>query len=266
MEFNDINKQLRNCVKEWENTCFEPYMGAKYSDCDKEGYFSKNKEKMVSCPFYVGLTDDYLSSKATRVMVIGQEARHFGTWKDNRNDIGYNAEESQKWSIEYLLYQLKMPVKNSSFNISFNKSKFWHLFRTLKKNGYSVCWNNVDKVYYSRGNNEYKGVLTYTAEEHLSAQYGGKSLLQREIEICAPDIILFVTGPKYYLSMEAAFGLPLNETLKNKLNKNNKIVDITKDIKLNIPTYWTYHPANRIINSVQEFLDKISNYNELFEK
>ncbi len=100
-------------------------------------------EKMVSCPFYVGLTEDYLSSKATRVMVIGQEARHFGTWKDNRNDIGYNAAESQKWSIEYLLYQLKMPVKNSSFNISFNKSKFWHLFRTLKKNGYSVCWNNM---------------------------------------------------------------------------------------------------------------------------
>lgn len=130
----------------------------------------------------------------------------------------------------------------------------------LDENDINVCWNNIDKVYYSRGNSDYKGTLTYEGEEYLSAPYGvredKKSLLQREIEIAKPDALLFVTGPQYYISMAKAFNISPN-VLKGKLNKNSRIVDIRSDLGIDIPAFWTYHPANRVcINSAKEFLAK----------
>ena len=260
----DKNKRLREAVEEWVEKKLIPYIADESTDCDKEGNYKETKPGKeplsLSCPFYMGITEEYEArTKKSRVMIIGQEARHYGLWKENRNDFGYKPDESQAWAIEYLLCQLKMPKANSRFNHEYNKSRFWHTFRTLNDNDINVCWNNVDKVYYSRGNHEYKGTLTYEGEEYLSAQYGSdkKSLLQREIEIADPDALLFVTGPTYYKSMAIAFGVS-PEKLEGKLDKdNNRIVDITTELSTPIPAYWTYHPANRLeINSAKEFLAK----------
>lgn len=257
----DKNKLLREAVDEWVEKKLIPYIADDSTDCDKEGNYKETdpgKEPLsLSCPFYMGITEEYAShTKSNRVMIIGQEARHYGLWKNDRFRPGYISNESQEWAIEYLLCQLKMPKANSRFNHEYNKSRFWQTFRTLNDNDINVCWNNVDKVYYSRGNHEYKGTLTYEGEEYLSAQYGldKKSLLQREIEIADPDAILFVTGPYYYKSMAIAFGV-LPEKLDGKLNTNNNIADITNVLSIGKPAYWTYHPANRLgINSAQEFL------------
>ncbi|MDE5561949.1 MAG: hypothetical protein K2J01_00090 [Clostridiales bacterium] len=263
MRFKEMNKKLREVVGRWVKEKFELYMKYDKTDCTEDGlYNGDNKDKKgmyLSCPFYMGVTEDYAQAKSRRVMVIGQEARRYGIWRDDCNKYGYKPRESQEWAIDYLLYQLKTPNKCSRFEIDYNNSRFWDVFRKLKANDFSVCWNNIDNVYYSNGNKDYKGTLTYKGEEYLSAPYGEgedkKSLLQREIEITNPDALLFVIGPSYYVSMAVAFGLSLQK-LNGRLNKNSKIVDITSDICMDIPAYWTYHPANRHVNSVEEFLMK----------
>lgn len=263
----NINEQLLVVIKKWVSDVLEKdFIGNENSDCAQNGdYIGKIKKRIgqsLSCPFYMGVSKDYEINRQNkpRVMVIGQEARHYGSWKTNRDDFGYKAEESQQWAIEYLQCQLKMPtIENSRFNICYNKSKFWNAFRALDRHGLAVCWSNVDKVYYSMGNATYKGTLTYDAERILSEQYGAdcKSLLQREIEIVAPDFILFVTGPTYYISMATAFGVSENE-LSKKPTKSNPIINISDDLRINIPTFWTYHPNNQLgINSANVFIEKI---------
>lgn len=264
MSFEEMNRKLREAAETWVKERLEPYINDDETDCDKDGLYKGDnkykKGKYLSCPFYMGVTEDYaLRTKSSRVMIIGQEARHYGTWKDNRSDSNYTPTESQEWAIDYLLYQIKTPNTASHFEINNNKSRFWQAFRKLNRNDINVCWNNMDKVYYSRGNSDYKGTLTYEGEEYLSAPFGvgdyKKSLLQREIEIVEPDALLFITGPTYYVSMAAAFGLPPQQ-LYGRLNTSNKIVDITSDLNIDIPAYWTYHPANRYVNSAEEFLRK----------
>lgn len=267
MTFEEMNKKLREAAELWVKERLEHYMSDAETDCDENGcYKGINEDKTdmyLSCPFYMGVTEDYaLQTKSRRVMIVGQEARHYGIWKDDKNRTGYVPIESQEWAIEYLLCQLNSPKQNSRFNHSYNKSRFWQTFRTLYKNDINVCWNNIDKVYYSKGNKDYKGTLTYDGEEYLSAPYGtdNKSLLRREIEITKPDAILFVTGPTYYLSMATALGVS-SEMLKGKLKKNNSIVDIKNDLcveipGVDIPVLWTYHPANQIgVNSAKKFLE-----------
>ena len=264
MTFEDMNKKLCEAVEMWVKEKLKPYIDDNKTDCDKDGrYVGENIGKhstYLSCPFYMGVTEDYaLRTKSRRVMIIGQEARHYGIWKDNRTDFGYQPNESQEWAIDYLLCQIKTPNINSRFKINYNKSRFWQAVRELYNNDINVCWNNLDKVYYSRGNSDYKGTLTYKAEEYLSAPFcvdaDKKSLLQREIEIAKPDALLFITGPSYYISMAVVFGLS-PQKLKGRLDINNKIVDITSDLGIDIPAYWTYHPANRYVKSVKEFLAK----------
>ncbi|MCH5316250.1 MAG: hypothetical protein J1E81_10065 [Eubacterium sp.] len=259
---SDINNELLKVQKEWIEAKLLTYMGGQGTDCDEHGRYKKSKEQeeslYLSCPFYMGVTDEYVKrTKSRRVMIIGQEARHYGTWKDNRNDFGYTPEESQQWAIEYLLCQLDTPKQNSRFNHKYNHSRFWSTFRTLSDNDINVCWNNIDKVYFSRGNIDYKGTLSYEGEEYLSAQYGSDnlSLLQREIKISTPDALLFVTGPKYYLSMAKAFDIAPDK-FEERLNKDSKIVNITDILHVGKPAFWTYHPANQLgINSAQEFLE-----------
>ena len=65
--------------------------------------------------------------------------------------------------------------------------------------------------------------------------------------------LLFVTGPSYYLSMATAFGIdPVN--LKSKLTKELEIVDVTSELKSDIPAFWTYHTCNSLgINCADVF-------------
>lgn len=107
MTFEEMNKMLREAVEAWIKEKLEPYIADDQTDCDKDGrYVGENKNRQdtyLSCPFYMGVTEDYvLRTKSRRIMIIGQEARHYGIWKDNRTDFGYKSDESQEWAVEYL--------------------------------------------------------------------------------------------------------------------------------------------------------------------
>ncbi len=126
----------------------------------------------------MGLTEEYLTAKSDkRVMIIGQEAGGFGEINDGTADYDFieasvksktNAPgNSQKWAIAYLQKQLygKYDDLPECYNkINYNPSPFWEFFRKMNKQGFELCWNNLDKVYFGK-------TLSYTTEEYLSAQY-----------------------------------------------------------------------------------------------
>ena len=194
----------------------------------------------------MGISDEYLKSDK-RIMIVGREARGYGKICDGTAGYEFlnnsksekeqtNAPKySQDWTISYLRTQV---YREDSYDR--NKSPFWNLFRWLKDEGFEPCWNNVDKVYFAN-----TGKLSYQAEEELSKPYSKegekteKSLLQREIEIAKPNVVLFVTGKSYGLSMKTALKLQYDSVpLPTVDNCLVKVKSLTNAINI----YWTDHP------------------------
>ncbi len=247
---------------------------------ESNGKLCADKDKILSHPFYLGLTDEYIirPDGKKRIMIVGQEPMGYGsicdgtarydfikscTAQDCEKDTN-ESKNSQQWAIAYLIKQLygEDAYLPECYNkkIKYNSSPFWNIFRLLKDE-YVLCWNNLDKVYFVE-----TGELTYGAEKKLSECYvkegevEKRSLLQREIKLAEPDLVLFVTGPKYNVSMNVAFGLK-DELDSVKPSSNKKLIPITDIAKLTsntkseyIPAFWTYHPNylshNKVLNEI----------------
>lgn len=228
------NKELLNAITEWECIVLSDYK----SIC-------KNP---LSYTFYMGLSEEYLknSDGKKRVMVVGREPLGYRADETDEHCAEKNTPiNSQLWSIAYTVKQTygeNIPLPNCYKNeLESNSSAFWHLFRWLNKVGFVPCWNNIDKVYFEK-----TAKLSYEAEKELSRTYKTehdrqeKSLLLREIEIAEPDLILFVTGKEYRVSMETALGFDLNEVPTYEKNKSC-MVKLSRDV-LGKPAYWINHP------------------------
>ena len=70
------------------------------------------------------------------------------------------------------------------------------------------------------------------------------SLLQIEIDILKPDIVIFAVGPNnpYFRALHYAFDL--NEGTLNDYfpTAENPCKEISQILGLDMPAYWTYHP------------------------
>lgn len=223
------NDELREIMKSWIDNVFKPY----YEGESKKYRDEKNVD--LSCPFYFALSDKYVQweNGKKRLMIVGQEPRGFGSWSKDNEKPGYEGKTSQDWAQTFLDAQLKKTAKISSFNKDEGEpykceplySPFWDFVRKLNEK-FVVCWNNVDKVYFTNGVNtdrednsdetghkkDYpKETLTYEAETHLSKRFDhngeNKSLLWREIKIADPDAIVFAIGPYYAVSLDVALGI-----------------------------------------------------------
>ncbi len=289
------NEELREVQAEWVKEVFEKYI----DDCKKENNkLHKDKENKrkgceISCPFCMGLTEEYINAddNKKKVMIIGQQPLGFGCWSEHRKDFNEDIETEwshinlQKWAIDYLDTQLKNENKEG---IKYNPSPFWRFFQAVNDENTVLCWNDIDKVYYGKkddtkeDNDYHEGTLTYLAEKELSKpfEYNGNklSLVKREIEIANPDVVIFLTGPSYALSMSTA--LEYTNTSNTKINgsrptKKKPVVKLeairfnNKDIKV----IWTYHPGylaqtkedynnslfNVVIDKIKSFLKGNSN-------
>lgn len=241
MDIN-VNEQLLKEQKYWEKECYKPLI--------KE--YQNNEAELVklSCAFSFGVSRQYIESDK-KIMIIGQEA----------NDHTFDYEkwclsEWQGWAISYLNRQVN---KEKNKEMGYNRSPFWRFFRKFAKGGYTPCWNNLDKVrtYVKKDGKDWKeDFLPYKTgsneREILHRKIfdgNSKSLLEKEIEIAKPDIVVFVVGPNnpYYHSLSLAFftGEEVDKRLEAvypKPNNNECCQEISDILGLNVPTYWTYHP------------------------
>lgn len=219
-----MNHELNKCQSIWLKQVFEPF-AQKYSN--------------ISYPFFLGVTEKYIQAK-NRIMIVGQETNGWSTYKPD-----WNIEDSQKWAIDYLDYQLHYS-NDSELKKQFgrrNSSPFWGFFKQFSNADIVPCWNNVDKAHQVFDGKTKSLTAAMEAELNCTLPGSNKTLFQKEVEITRPTLIVFITGRNYSLTMEGALNLK-NGSLENaKPSLQNGCVDITEIAGLRIPTFWTYHPA-----------------------
>lgn len=245
-----MNKELNKYQKEWLVKIFEPYI-------------KENPNTNISYPFFTGVSEQYVDSNK-RIMIIGQETNGWNIYKPD-----WTIEDSRKWTVDYLGYQLKY-CTDAEHKEKFgrrNSSPFWSFFKVFSNEGIVPCWNNVDKA--QRNICGKTASLTEEIEMVLNQKlpHINKTLLQKEIEILMPNTIVFITGPSYRVTMEKALDLKENTLLEYEPTPDNGCVDISNVVNLGIPTFWTYHP--RYIASSKNTLSRdkiVEKIKESFKK
>lgn len=222
----DINEQLNEYQEKWLKNIFEPYV-------------YRNPNYGISYPFFTGVSEEY-EKASKRIMIIGQETRGWSQYKPDWTTV-----DSQKWAVDYLRYQLHYSNDEKLIEKfkKRNTSQFWNFFRAISKDGIVPCWNNIDKA--QRNINGKTKALTVEIECELNknSPNSNKTIFQREIEITKPDVIVLITGPNYYITMETAMNLKKNTLEDFRPSIQNSCVDISSIANFGIPTFWTYHPT-----------------------
>lgn len=252
-----MNAKLLQLQRQWLAVCHADDMAKKYR---------------LSRPFLFAVTEQYQNSDR-RIMIVGQEAKDYASdsyLKENRarvkngesaDDFGaygcdWQIPEIQRFNVEYTDTQLGRADRYKR-----NRSPFWKLFRALDANGFATAWNNLDKFHLFR--DARTEPLTFEIESVFSKPYGKdhKSLLQREIELTAPRLVLFVTGPKYYKSMATALGVEGDALWDARPRRSAICANITRP---GAPTtLWTYHPAYlQRIRALDEAVGIVASYME----
>ena len=223
-------KLIRSYQAPWYDLCYRKVLAG--------------KEGEISCPFSVGVSKEYVSSEKT-VMIFGQEANSLTCDYEK-----WNLENMQAWAVAYLERQLGIETdyKIDGKRLKYNGSPFWDFFRAMKKSGYFPCWNDLDKVKRYKAGNEYRLKLDeegYGQRKILNAKVKrAKSLLQNEIELLKPDIVVFAIGPRnpYFSTLGYAFDLDEAVLSPHCPTPEKPCREISKILGLDMPAYWTYHP------------------------
>lgn len=297
MENKAINEQLLNLTKEWLNSDNVKKWINAGGDKRIIGWLKKNlntESYFISEPFFFGVPK-YEDKNKPLIMVVGQETDLYGNI-DNIIDIKGkliegNIEKSQNWVVEvtnYLNdsnYQPKWKSYNNTTNdeeenIYLKKHAFF-LFLVALSDKYNVCWNNLDKIHYTaiiesaEYTNDMKNAKEVKQKEEVVTLYDkdeeklfapkllstNKSLLESEINVVKPEIVLFVTGPNYKESMEyqlSNYKEIFGDNMPNINKEDNVIVDGNE--KDGIKYSWTYHPVYLSrIKSTDKVIDFINN-------
>ena len=177
----------------------------------------KNPNIEPANPFLLVEPKDY-RSKAKRVMICGQETQGWGNEYDRDPDSA---------TIEALLRIYAGFVNNGGYN-----SPYWQFINSLKNSCPNVGFicNNIVKI-----GRKYGPGCDDTINE-LTLRYF--PVIPEEVSILNPDVILFLTGPRYDWRIKQVFGdfkmYPVNG-LKNMI----KISFFNTELPV---AYRCYHP------------------------
>lgn len=264
-----INKQLMDRQKEWFVDIVEPWVEENRNKPSerKKRYFKRNYGSdsfEFAEPFFTSINE--CQKENLLIMFVGQETNGWGDYQEFISG-GMNIAESQRYVREFiknsiekrdpqLKYEKKIPL--------YDAHAFWNFIRSVYDSvnkRINVIWTELDKIHYKC--KDYKGedvkciTLWEKDEERLNKTFGNeqKTMLEYEIEILKPDLIVFLTGPSYAKSMKSA--LHNNDLKKPKLD-----VVVQEFSVLNTICLWTYHPnylnrANLWDRVVDSIVDKV---------
>ncbi|MBE6986133.1 MAG: hypothetical protein E7433_01730 [Ruminococcaceae bacterium] len=213
MELNRVELALKEIYDGWQ-------LG---NECENNGY---------SAMFRMGYPDEYIDSGRPLLMYVGQE------------DLNGNKGKTQEWIRKYQTIQR---AENNELDPDekVRYSPFWVLYRTFCDMGYNSLWNNLDKL-LKLAKKETKP-LEREAAVAFNAPYGeeGISVLQREINLLKPKVIVFAIGPreKYRASLASAFSIDVSLLYPYRPTRQNCVNDISSLLGLkDTIVLWTYHP------------------------
>ncbi len=230
MELNQVELALKDIYDEWQ-------------------FGTEKEHNGYSTMFRMGFPDAYIHSDRPLLLFVGQE------------DLGSGPYKTQEW---VRLYQTVQGTKtpNAPFQMRTNKSAFWNFYRRLTDFGYDVLWDNLDKLLVEKSDKR-QTHLSLAEAANINSPYGEeqKSVLQREVELLRPKVIVLVVGPneKYVASLAAAFSVSVSALQAYKPNHEATVSDISAVVGLrDTIVLWTYHPNHlRISRLYKPTLSKI---------
>ena len=236
MELNKVEKELRRLYDNWEL-----------------GNENENSPKF-SAMFRMGFPDEYIDSNKPLLMYVGQE------------DLDGKPHKTQAWVRKYQIVQ-QSKIYNEEIDRGQNTSPFWEFYRKLGNMGYNCLWNNLDKFLKS----DHKTQIEVQEAIDFNAPYGEEriSVLQREISLLKPNVIVFAIGPrwKYMKSLASAFSIDVSLLYSHKPTRKNCVNDISSVLCLqDTVVLWTYHPnylsIGRLKDEALQKIEMLLKYNE----
>lgn len=255
-----------------------------------EDYFNKSYKSKIygfSQPFFTGVYS-YEDATLPLIMFVGQETNGWGDYSEFDGiaeiklsqeyvcEYAFNSiiDKKEKKRFPYIQKKYDYGIMERSDNSSntekecpllYAKVRFWDLIRNVcEKSGRepNIVWTELDKIhyFYVEKNNKRCVKLWSEDEKELNeiVDDTNRTMLEHEIEIIKPDLVVFLTGPSYAQSMKDALH-------KYDLKKPNSDVFVREFSVLNTACLWTYHPnylnrANlwdRVIDSIADKIRSI---------
>lgn len=183
-----------------------------------------------SAMFRMGFPDAYIDSDRPLLMYVGQE------------DLNGDSYKTQEWVRKYQTIQR---TENNDMlpEEKVRRSPFWDFYRKFGDMGHNCLWNNLDKFLKA----DHKTHLSGEEAANFNAPYGedGISILQREINLLKPNVIVFAIGPKwkYIASLGATFSVNPSLLYTHRPTRQCCVTDISSVLGLrDAVALWTYHP------------------------
>ena len=211
MTAKGLNQQLQDV--------YEAYVGELYG---------KEWADDVSAPLLMHVFDDYIDMDK-KIMFVGQETHGWGEMTKKPSvkvlqkmyedfDLGKHADYGDGKKPRYL----RSPFWN------FNRSIF-HRVNAVDRKKSGFLWTNISKFDQKQ---------TTPPQELQSLNYSGFRLLEEEISICEPDVVIFLTGEKYDERIKSMF-----QVADNKIEEDVPLwkVDMTEPNSLSL-MLKTEHP------------------------
>lgn len=229
-------------------------------------------EKKYSNPYYFYIPKEWATAK-NRIMIIGEEG--YGNWGCGKQ-YGWK-ENTPPWSADSYydirLYHRDLILSQTKyydllakredilglgktdeyrdFAIWFDKlyhrkpfnTDFWRrikaVYDLVRDNG-AIIWNNLDKIFKLKNKNS---TCALTSAERMDLHSGSIKLLEEEIRITKPTIVIF--NGWYSTSIKAELGKIYDEFYKDTPLKDwddSKVCTVTDDT---VKYICAYHPAFR---------------------
>ena len=186
-------------------------------------------------PYFITVQDAYCNA-VRRIMVIGQETLSWG------GEFGLDGGFSLERKVDELMSLYDICIKDERLNTT-----FWQFGRAIAEaSGSQVLFNNIAKVGWC-GKPSFLPSLQ-------------PRILQKEIEITKPDLLVLTTGP---------YEQYMQELKQNGICPSGREPLVSIDGKayaeiwegVSVPTIWCYHPKQLRINKVfDSVIEKATEY------
>ena len=176
---------------------------------------------------------EFINSKKPLLMYIGKECRDCEPYK------------TQEWVRKYQWIQLHQ-TEIQGFSEKVRVFPYWRFYRDLAALGYDVLWNNLDKFHKNtKPASEQPLAVEHTVS--LNKPFGKRnmSILQREIDLIKPSVIVLTIGKgKYIDSLATALSIDRKVLSLFQPTADKPVQDISEIVNIpNTKVLWTYHPG-----------------------
>lgn len=231
MDIQKTNKELLNLyVRQYE------HLAAPLKENNNK---LKHPERATN-PLLIQIDKKYASADL-KIMIFGQETN---TWLGEQN----NAEFLGEIEPVYNLYE-KFFLSNNCYSYG---GQFWNgikrfteLTEKQTNQNVGIVWNNLFKIGKCSKGTPFKSIQ--------DIQMDNFNVIQQEIELLKPDVLIFFSGPNYDNQIKRTFG-NLNKQPLAGFNERQlcKLENLT-----NIPAFRTYHPNYLWRNNINSYLEPL---------